>query len=182
MSKKQKFILSLVLIFIMLFVVSCTMRRPADPNPNDNRQTRFTPRFSPNPRRSPIPRRPIGPNASPSPRTNRNGDMTDRAEEIADAVADEKEIESATCIITGDTAMIGVQFDDQYKGELTDKIKKKVEEVAKRADKDIDRVVVTADPDIVSRIEDIFEDIGEGRPLSGFAREINELLNRIQPK
>jgi len=108
--------------------------------------------------------------------------MQERAELLADAAAEQKEIESATCLITGNTALIGVQFDKQYKGELTDRIKKAVEEKVKAKDDRIKRVIVTADPDMVSRIEDIFKDIGKGKPLSGFVKEINEMINRIQPR
>jgi YhcN/YlaJ family sporulation lipoprotein len=78
--------------------------------------------------------------------------------------------------------MVGVQFNQQYKGDLTDQIKKKVDRTVKDQDDRISRVIVTADPDIVARIEDIFKQIGEGRPLSGFTKEINELINRIQPR
>jgi len=111
-----------------------------------------------------------------------NRQYVDRARRIADNVADLNEIQSATCVISGNTAIIGVQFSEQYKGKMTDEIKKKIDQVVKRTDTRINRVAVTADPDMVSRIQDIFRDIGRGRPLSAFVKEINELLNRIQPK
>jgi YhcN/YlaJ family sporulation lipoprotein len=78
--------------------------------------------------------------------------------------------------------MVGLQFNDQYKGRLTDSIKKQVEKKVKDADNRISRVVVTADPDLVSRIEEIFKEIGNGRPISGFTKELNEMINRINPK
>ena len=78
--------------------------------------------------------------------------------------------------------MVGVQFNKQYKGELTDTIKKQVDRKVREADQRIKRVVVTADPDLVSRIEEIFRDIGNGKPISGFADEINEMINRINPR
>jgi len=109
-------------------------------------------------------------------------DMADRAEKIADMVAEQDKIDSATCVITGNTALVGVQFDKQYKGKLTDSIKKSIDRKVKQEDKRITRVVVTADPDLVTRIEDMFEDIGKGKPLSGFAEEISEMINRIQPR
>jgi YhcN/YlaJ family sporulation lipoprotein len=108
--------------------------------------------------------------------------MENRAERIADAAAEQKEIESAACVITGNTAMVGVQFNEQYKGKLTDAIKSQVENKVKDADNRITRVVVTADPDLVSRIEDIFKDIGNGKPISGFTKELNEMINRINPQ
>ena len=78
--------------------------------------------------------------------------------------------------------MIGIQFNDQYKGKLTDRIKEKVEERARDTDRRINRVVVTAEPDVVSRLEEMFREIGKGRPISGFTDELNEMINRINPK
>src|SRR5699024_10330252 len=63
-----------------------------------------------------------GDRTTPGDMTDDDRTRTDEAEKISNEVADLKEIDSATCVITGDTAMVGVQFDDQYKGELTDDI------------------------------------------------------------
>ncbi len=117
-----------------------------------------------------------------TPDTTTKDMRSEDAKKIADTVADLEEVDSATCVITDDTAMVGVQFSKQYEGELTDEIKNKIEDVAKDTDKDITKVVVTADPDLYKRIETIGKDIGEGKPLTGFKDEIDEILNRIQPK
>lgn len=202
---KRYLISCLALLLILAFVVSCApARRPGEtPVPNQDggpRQTRFIPRMTPRrPGVSPIPApgplpapRRVTPGL-PTPMTRPNDlndgrdigndqDMADRAEKIADMVAEQDKIDSATCVITGNTALVGVQFDKQYKGKLTDSIKKSIDRKVKQEDKRITRVVVTADPDLVTRIEDMFEDIGKGKPLSGFAEEISEMINRIQPR
>ncbi|MFY9176845.1 MAG: YhcN/YlaJ family sporulation lipoprotein [Caldicoprobacterales bacterium] len=121
-----------------------------------------------------------------SPRTVRRLGTTDdtarsQAKRIADAVAKEKNIDAASCVITGDTALIGVQFDKQFKGDLTDSIKKSVEKRVRSIEPDIDNVVVTADPDLLSRIKTIASDIENGKPLSGFTNEIEEIIRRINP-
>jgi YhcN/YlaJ family sporulation lipoprotein len=199
--KKRHYLLSvLAIVLALMLVVSCApARRPGDNVPQltpGTRQTRFVPRNAPNqpPMTSPGPmnqdRRNIGDTDNLNrdrTRDNRtigttDTNMQDRAEEIANAAAKQKEVESAACVITGNTAMVGLQFDDQYKGDLTDAIKKQVEKRVKNADKRITRVVVTADPDMVSRLEEIFEDIGKGRPISGFTEELNEMINRINPR
>ncbi len=207
--KKRRLLFSiLTIILVGMLAASCTVQRtPGVTDPQrDNRQTRFLPRNTPM-----TPNNDINPNASPGPGgTQRQGtqrqrnqgttgnnalrpgnnantgqmgtNVQDRAERLADAAAQQKEIESASCLITGDTAMVGVQFNKQYKGELTDTIKKQVDRKVREADQRIKRVVVTADPDLVSRIEEIFRDIGNGKPISGFADEINEMINRINPR
>ena len=202
--KKRRLLFSILAIMIVgLLVVSCTVdRTPGNPDPQrDNRQTRFLPRNSPAPlnndmRPNVAPRQenqgqnapgmnnsPGTNNTQPNNTTNQMGNnVQDRAEKLADVAAEQKEVESASCLITGDTAMVGVQFSKQYKGELTNNIKEEVDKKVREADKRIKRVVVTADPDLVSRIEEIFDDIGNGKPLSGFANELNEMINRINPK
>ncbi|HHU49511.1 MAG: YhcN/YlaJ family sporulation lipoprotein [Caldicoprobacterales bacterium] len=209
MRKSRCLLYILAFVIAGLLAVSCTVqRRPGETVPQvtpENRQTRFVPRASPYPDRTQYD--PYMPNASPGPRTQDNRrnirsplidernrirggtntapmgtDMQDRAQRIADAAARQKEVQSASCVITGNTAMVGLQFNKQYKGKLTNAIKRQVEKRIKDTDDRINRVVVTADPDMVSRIEEIFEEIGNGRPISGFTKELNEMINRINPK
>jgi YhcN/YlaJ family sporulation lipoprotein len=175
----------------------------------ENRQTRFTPRNPVNPMPNTTPdnqddrnqslgnldndgnTRPINedsnrtgnPGITPGADANQSDvNIQSRAKRIAEAAAKVDEVQSAVCVITGNTAMIGIQFNDQYKGKLTDRIKEKVEERARDTDRRINRVVVTAEPDVVSRLEEMFREIGKGRPISGFTDELNEMINRINPK
>lgn len=164
---------------------------PTTPTPGTTRtnpgNTRVVPRTT-SPRTS-IPDSPntTGVPGTTSPRTVRRTDTIDddtarsQAKRIADAVAKEKNIDSASCVITGDTALIGVQFEKQYKGDLTDAIKKSVEKRVRDIEPDLDNVVVTADPDLLSRIKTIASDIENGKPLSGFTEEIEEIIRRINP-
>jgi len=208
MNRRKFLAFFICLVLIVSLIVACgRVQQPENLNNDNNRnntenntgndtkgqQTRVVPRTN-SPRRvlpSPMPGDNNGTNINTNLRNNANDnnddfdnneDYTDRVRDIAERAAELKEIESATCVITGDTALIGVQFDDQYKGGITNEIKDKVEEACKDEDPQIEQVVVTADPDVVSRIQDMLQDIGEGRPVSGFAEEINELINRIQPK
>ena len=189
--KTKYYLFSILAIMItMMLVVSCApARRPgttrAPGSTPGTRQTRVVPRNAPNrpivsATPGPVTPNPATPNATP--RDNNAGDTQSRAREIADAAARQRDVKSATCVLTGNTAMIGVQFNEQLKGKMTDAIKTEVEKKAKEADDRITRVVVTADPDMVSRIQDIFKDIGNGKPISGFTEELNEMVNRIAPK
>lgn len=194
--KERRFLFSILTIIIIgLLVVSCTTQRtPEDTTPQrDNRQTRFLPETSP------VPQNTVNPNTTipgqenrdrtgnntlrPDNDTNQMGaNVQDRAKKLAEAATKQKEVKSASCLITGDTAMVGLQFNKQYEGELTDTIKEQVDRRVREADNMIDRVIVTADPDIVSRIEEIVQETGKGRPISGFTKELNEMINRINPK
>jgi len=199
MNYKKILVVFISLFLIIFTIVACAQpqQRPGPDNRTNNgdnrnipEQTRIIPRRV-TPRDSQrnndlngfnAPNRTDNNNADDLDNRVDNNRYVDRAERIADRVASLREIESSTCIITGNTAMIGVQFSDQYKGKMTNAIKEKCEEIVKNTDKDIKRVVVTADPDIYSRMTTMLKDISKGKPLSGFAKEMNELLNRIQPK
>lgn len=162
---------------------------PNTPTPGTTRTTpdnnRVVPRTTiPGPTNDPgTPTRPDTKQGMDDKRTNQNtaNTVANRAESIANAVAKEKNIESASCVITGNTALVGLQFDKQYKGEITDAIKNSVKKRVKKVDDRINEVVVTADPDLLSRIKTMASDIEKGKPLSGFTNEIEEIIRRINP-
>lgn len=107
--------------------------------------------------------------------------MSERADRIVREVENVNDVKRAAVVITEGTALVGIDLTSGTKGELNSQIKQNVENAVKRADKDITRVSVTADPDIFTRIKNIAKDIGEGRPLSGFSTEIKEIMRRITP-
>ena len=109
------------------------------------------------------------------------GNMADRVNRIVREVEDIRDVRRAAVVITGNTALVGVDMTSGTKGELNSQIKRDVEDAVRRADRDITKVSVTADPDIFTRIENIARDVGEGRPLSGFGTEIEEIIRRITP-
>jgi YhcN/YlaJ family sporulation lipoprotein len=157
------------------FLTACApAERPAPspvPSPNQTRIVRE--RMAPSPTPSPF----------PSPAAPGAGENTaSRANKIANEVAKMKEVDTATVVITGNTAMVGVQFDKQYKGKMTTKLKEMIDNRVKKVDNDIDNVAVTAEPDLFSRIKTLASDIEGGKPLTGFVQEIQEILNRINPR
>jgi len=109
------------------------------------------------------------------------GNLSDRASRIEAEVTKLNDVKGATVVITGNTALVGINLTEGTKGDLNTEIKRQVEEAVQTADRDINRVSVTADPDLFTRIENIARDIGQGRPLSGFGQEVEELVRRITP-
>lgn len=118
-------------------------------------------------------------NVDPNNLSNTN--MTDKADKIAAEVTKVKDVKSATVVITGNTALVGINMTSGTKGTLNAQVKESVEDAVKAVDKNITRVSVTADPDLFTRIENIAKDIGNGKPLSGFGQEIEEIIRRVTP-
>lgn len=107
--------------------------------------------------------------------------LSDRAENIARKVANLNDVNSATVVISGDTALVGVDIKNNLEGNITDDLKGKIRKIVKNTDNRIDNVSVTADPDLYQRLSNMARDIRNGKPISGFSNEIQEILRRITP-
>lgn len=113
---------------------------------------------------------------------NMAGDLYQRSTKIANEVAKIKGIKSANVVISDDRALIGVDMENNAEGKITDALKSQVESTTKKTDNRIKTVAVSADPDIFERISNVGTGIQEGKPLSEFGNEIEELFRRIMPK
>ena len=92
----------------------------------------------------------------------------ERSQKIARAVTQLAAIKSASVVISGNTAIVGVRTDSEYGDtELID-IKRMVSEKVKAADEGIDHVNVTTAIDLVGRINHMPEaGTSEDPPLAG---------------
>ncbi len=111
-----------------------------------------------------------------------NADMSQRAEKVAKAIVDDVEdVEDAHVVISEHAAYAAVKIKaNDPKGE-SEAVKEAVIKSAKAADKDLTDVYVSESPDIFTRLEEIGDDIGEGRPISGFVEELENLFVRVTP-
>lgn len=175
MSKKKILCITCLIICVLLVSVGC--RAPARPTPEP------TPRFD-----REAPDREINDQDRNINDRNRNigegnedKDFARRSDEIAKEVTKVEEVKSASVVISQNTALVGVNLTEDIKAEINEDIKNEIEDAVKKADREIDRVSITADPDLLSRIENMGREIGRGRPISGFGREIEEIVRRITP-
>lgn len=177
-----------ILLAVSIFAIGCTpAKRPVPqttPNQqNMNNNTPITENTVPRTNNTTIDNNRMNTdlerNAEPNNLSNTN--MTDKADKIAAEVTKVEDVKSATVVITGNTALVGINMTSGTKGTLNAQVKQKVENAVKAVDKNITRVSVTADPDLFTRIENIAKDIGNGKPLSGFGQEIEEIIRRVTP-
>lgn len=119
---------------------------------------------------------------SPVENLKESNDMSERAEKIAKAIVDGVEdVEDANVIISEHLAYAAIKIKaDDPKGEA-EAIKKAVIEKAKAADSDLTDIYVSESADVFARIKEIGDDIGEGKPISGFVEELENLFVRITP-
>lgn len=105
--------------------------------------------------------------------------LSGRATAIAKRVAALPEVNSASCVINGNTAIVGCDVKGSTTNAVSSNLRQKIEAAVRVADKNIRSISITSDPTIHNRIRTMSRDIESGRPISGFAREIEDILRRI---
>lgn len=102
----------------------------------------------------------------------------DRLESLAKSIP---QVKNANCVVIGNTAIIGIDVDPTLERSKIDTIKYSVAE-ALRKDPDGAKAIVTADLDLGERIRRVRQDIKNGKPFSGFAQELGNIIGRVIPQ
>lgn len=165
MHKRNVLILLSFVLLVSLAMACSPQQRP---------QERTTP--APQQRVTPAPEAP----GNRTPERDATED-TRRAEAIANSVEDINGIKAATVIVTGTTAYVGVDLSGNVEGNMTDAMKQSVIDTAKKTDRMLNNVFVSADVDTVTRLKNFSKDIQQGKPVSGFLDELAEMFRRPAP-
>lgn len=130
---------------------------------------------------------PISPTAVPKstvnvvPNTAYNQSLTSRANKMAEAATQVSGVNRSVVVISGNTALIGVQTNGMQNTATTNTIKNNVIGNVKASDRIIRNVYVTADPSIYTRLTNLSSDIVNGKPVAGLTREISAITARLKP-
>ena len=103
-------------------------------------------------------------------------DWANGAADIEKAIGRISEISDARVVVTNSTALVGVKFDNAYKGEITERIREMVAAEVLRADPSIQTVAVTASEDDVNKVYALSEQIRDGRNADELSAEINAIV------
>lgn len=101
-----------------------------------------------------------------------NEQASDRAQRITDIIAAFEEVESATAVITGNTAIVGLTLISELGDSDLIELKRRAEAETKRIDKLIDHVAVTTAPGLVKRISEM-----NGGKTTAEQRELDENID-----
>lgn len=150
--------LLLVALLILLFSMGCSpQKRPELGQGNPPAPT------------APAPSRPMPTDPNQASRV---------AERLAGEARKVQGVDSASVVVTGSTAMVGVNLKP---GADAAAVKSEVARVVSGADNRVKNVLVSTDPELNQRLVRISKGITEGRPVSSFSDEISELLKRLSP-
>ncbi|MBQ2777466.1 MAG: YhcN/YlaJ family sporulation lipoprotein [Peptococcaceae bacterium] len=193
--KKKFFVLSAALLFVScLLLTGCSSEQNRQNTPSDNNQTPSTQNstnMSPNNN---------GMNSGMNGTTNMNGtNSTDnttrmgtsttgsnslhqRAEKIADAVVDDIDaVKDARVIISDKMAYVSVSITETAGADTAKTLKEEVGQVVKKTDTAIEDVYVMEDADTFTRMKEMVDDIADGKPVSGFIEELDNMFTRVMP-
>ena len=193
--KKKFFVLSAALLFVScLLLTGCSSEQNRQNTPSDNNQTPSTQNstnMSPNNN---------GMNSGMNGTTNMNGtNSTDnatrmgtsttgsnslhqRAEKIADALVDDIDaVKDARVIISDKMAYVSVSITETAGADTAKTLKEEVGQVVKKTDTAIEDVYVMEDADTFTRMKEMVDDIADGKPVSGFIKELDNMFTRVMP-
>ena len=83
------------------------------------------------------------------------------SERVSEEVEKLSEIGEAEALVAGNIALVGVKFDSQYQGGLTDRVKEMVQDRVDMVDKTVTTVHVTDDGEMMTRIAELREKLDD---------------------
>ncbi|NLL19412.1 MAG: YhcN/YlaJ family sporulation lipoprotein [Clostridia bacterium] len=157
MTRKLILMLTVILSLIIASVACTPAQKPMPPEPD----------------RRPAP-------ITPAPQNDGSG-MHQRAMKIAEEVDKLEGVKKAYVVISDSMGYIGLDLDRNLEDGKVDALKKDAETRAKSIDKSLTNVMVTSDVDTVTRIKKVAEGVRNGKPVTGFTKELEEIGRRIKP-
>jgi len=104
-----------------------------------------------------------------------------RAQKIADAVTALSSIDKASVVVTGNTAIVGIELAVELNDENLIKAKEHVSEAVKKTDGAIDHVSVTASDELIKRINGM-SDSATGRRGPDYDDRLEKIVSDLTPK
>ena len=106
-------------------------------------------------------------------------DVRKASEEMEDAIGKLSEIDDAFVVPVGDQALVGVKLNEQYQGQVDDRVKKMVLNRVQTVDKAVTGVAVTADAAQVQQVEALCKTLDTASSTSDVSRQAQELMQQI---
>ncbi|MBE5767108.1 MAG: hypothetical protein E7335_08100 [Clostridiales bacterium] len=103
-------------------------------------------------------------------------DWMTNADTIENRIGQISEIAECRIVVSGNTALVGVRFTPQYKGEMTERIREMIAGQIKAADPTLQIVAVTANEEDVTRIYEISDAVKAGQSIDELDSDIDTIV------
>lgn len=104
--------------------------------------------------------------------------VADRLEQLATSIPD---VQSAHCVVFGNTAVVGINVKQEMDRAKVGTVKYSVAEALRKDPYGVN-AIVTADMDLDQRLRDIRGNVKNGKPITGFAEQMADIIGRIIPQ
>ncbi len=102
-----------------------------------------------------------GISADPGAMTTENMNDTTAAAAITEQLDKLSEVKASQAVVVGDTVLVSVEFDNQYQGGMTDRVRQMVEEKVKAAHQNATNIYITDDETHRTKIGELVTRTGE---------------------
>jgi len=110
-----------------------------------------------------------------------NGNNMDLARNITNQLKAMPSIEDAIVVISGNTALVGINAANDLKNDEDKFLKNDIVNKVKSMAPNLTNVAVTESPDLYERIRKLSQDMDRGQTIQGLGNEFKEILERIMP-
>lgn len=156
--KKIWILMVISLVGLGLFT-ACASSADTMPSPSPSASPSVSP--SPSPSTAPTTSASPMPAVSASPTGNAGVNTIEDAQRVSDQVSEEvaklSEVKKAEAIVAGTIAVVGVEYDAQYQGGLTDRLTEMVQTRVEAIDKSVTTVHVKDDDATMKKLVDLRE-------------------------
>jgi YhcN/YlaJ family sporulation lipoprotein len=106
---------------------------------------------------------------------------TQSTDDLERAVEQVQGVKDATVVISGNTAYVGLDLDNNTNTVNNTNIKNNVTQQIRASNTNINTVYVSTETGFMDRLRDVGTGIRGGRPISGFTTELRDMVRRINP-
>ena len=107
----------------------------------------------------------------------------DKAKRVIEQIEDElerlSEVEDAEVVIAGNKAAVGLEFDDQYKAGVDDRLRKIIKERIDGVISGISTVAVTADKGVMDAIESLGDRLDTMADMTALESDLDAVIRKI---
>ena len=107
----------------------------------------------------------------------------DKARRVIEQIEEElerlSEVDDAEVIIAGNKAAVGIEFDDQYKAGLDDRLRKVIKDRIDSVVSGIGTVAITADETVMDAIESLGERLDTMSDMAALQNDLDAIIKKI---
>lgn len=101
------------------------------------------------------------------------------AERIAEAVERISEVSDAEAVVNENRVLVAVEFEDQYKAGLDERMKQMITEAVREVDENITDVEITNDDTLYGQVKGLGERLAKATGMDELADDFGDLWDRI---